>query len=360
MNDPRKGLPSASGAQQLALCPVSFRRSQGLPDIETEYSVSGDRIHLKLAKQDSSVVLSPKEQEDYDRCEGHYAHFMATLGLVARETRVENRLWLEIGGQKFCSGQYDRLAICEDGTVVVVDFKTGYKEVEAATSNLQLRWLAVLVNQAYQPRGNIVAAIIAPNNFGRPVTAVTYSKEHIALAEQEMLSILTKSQEPNAPANPGPTQCTYCKAKPVCNEYQQWVRSVLPAKAAELPVEKYWTPEQWVSFFTVLPQAEKGLSDRKEQARKLLTDNPNAIPGLVLKPSGSIRQVSDVNQAYLRLQKTLTAPQFIECCSVSIPDLERAYKNARGVTAKQAKTDLESVLSGLVESKEKKPSVKVA
>jgi len=67
MNDPRHGVPSASGMYRLANCPPSFEMERGRKGTSSDDAASGTRIHKALETGDFSD-LSLSEQETANMC----------------------------------------------------------------------------------------------------------------------------------------------------------------------------------------------------------------------------------------------------------------------------------------------------
>lgn len=67
IQDPRRGVPSASIMDRLQNCPGSFLATINLPDEESDEAASGTRIHKALELGDSAG-LSPDEETTFDMC----------------------------------------------------------------------------------------------------------------------------------------------------------------------------------------------------------------------------------------------------------------------------------------------------
>jgi hypothetical protein len=55
----------------------------------------------------------------------------------------------------------------------------------------------------------------------------------------------------------------------------------------------------------------------------------------------------------------MTTTQFVECCKLSLPSLEKAYATATGLRQKKAKDELKQLLAGLIEETQGNPILKL-
>src|SRR5215471_12921754 len=165
INDSRENLPSASSFRRYELCAGSFALEQEARRLGQEAhkrspeADRGDRIHAWLAG----------EKIELDEAEETTANFLRERALEQVERifgrkdipcATEGRLWLDYDGKKALSGRFDRVYFTEK-LALVQDFKTGWREVDAAEQNAQLKVLAVLVGIALPTVEKIVAMIVS-------------------------------------------------------------------------------------------------------------------------------------------------------------------------------------------------------
>jgi len=92
--------------------------------------------------------------------------------------------------------------------------------------------------------------------------------------------------------------------------------------------------------------------------KRLLEQEPRAIPGWVLEPGAVRRSIDDPLKALERLAELFSVQEFLAFCSVSIPDLEREWGKKKGQPTSQAKESFKRLLSGLITEKRNAPSLK--
>ena len=90
----RKGLPSASGLEQLALCPESFVAQKAFPEVTSPAAERGNRIHAYLEGVD--IVLNAEEQDCANELAEKRDTLVKALFPDAKTLNVikEERLWL--------------------------------------------------------------------------------------------------------------------------------------------------------------------------------------------------------------------------------------------------------------------------
>ena len=196
--------PSASGMEQIALCPGSHVAQRGLPDSMSKPAHRGIMIHLllELNKNDfeCAVELAAKRDELIEQI----------FPTGRKMTMKEQRLWL---GSSL-SGQGDHI-VTSGSKGLIMDYKTGTWPVTSAGENLQLMTLAVLLKANKPKLKTIYAAILQPTYEPE---LVCYDEDSLADAKEHIESLLEKANAEDAPCIGGDKQCHWCKAKEGCDE----------------------------------------------------------------------------------------------------------------------------------------------
>jgi len=354
MTDERNGKPSASGFSRLALCPGSWNLEETLPpQEENKYMALGTDIHAVLADKKEFDSLTEEGQDIATRCLNQLSEMIGQLDLGERTKEViEERFWY---GDLF-SGAIDRIDFFGEDTAVVTDFKTGRVAQSGASENYQLRAYAVLAKKAFPELKTIYVAIIQPMAGGK--TIAEYTEADLAAAEQEIVGIVTASQKHDAPRTPTPDACKWCRAKDICPErYELSQAANKQLQVVSGVVVSKLSNEELVSIDDKASVVEDFIDEvRKELKSRLISGQK--IAGRSLTKGRTSRNVPDPTAASDALADVLKPSDFIACTKVSITALEKAYGKARGLSSKDAKSELEKALGWLVESKEGEPSIK--
>lgn len=350
---------------RIVQCPGSLGlieeiRSAGeLHEQPSAYAEAGTRIHADWAAAmmgvPSEVTITPDETETSKWLKDETQRLInASLWTwypvrgaahdIEFQCTVEVRLWgLTVSGNRY-SGQYDFAYVNEsDGVALLVDGKTGWNYVEPAETNLQLATLAVLAMENYNINDIIVAIVQPPV---RKVTTARYKRSELYKAKGYIHRAVDESQSSKL-FRSSVSACRYCHAKIHCpiltDIFMNISRGKLPADIA--------TALEHVTL------AEMVADEVKANAKRILENDPTAIPGWEFTKPTEVRKIKSADKAYLKLVSSqpqyLLAPQFMECCSVSVGKLERAVGDAVGAKSKDRAAALERALGDVI-VKEKK------
>jgi hypothetical protein len=361
MSDPRKGYPSASAMQQLALCPGShaLETSLDLPESPGPYATMGTAIATYLeavrSKRVGVPILARAEHEIAQACMkgvdiakekiaaevGDF--FESKLTLWAAEVR----LWglTSRTGRGF-SGRFDLAAFNKSADIAVIfDDKSGWGDVPPAATNLQLRTLAVLAWKTWLIN-NIYVVLNQPAK-GEPSIA-KYDKLALIAATAEIESYIDAAYTPGADRRPTPLGCKFCTAKSVCPQAMEVL-----TKMANGELSGDWS--------TVLEQCEVAqlvIDDLRAKAKGVLANDPNAIPGWELKPGATRSTVTDSKAAFGYVSDIVSSDDFMGCCSVRIGDLAKVYQSKGSFkNLKAARSALQTRLDSVITRKQSEPSL---
>jgi len=357
INDSRENLPSASSFRRYELCAGSFaleaeaRRLGQEAHKRSPEADRGDRIHARLAG----------EQITLDESEETTANFLAERALEQVErifgrkdipSITERRLWLDYDGKKALSGRFD-VVYFTDKLALVQDYKTGWREPDAAEQNAQLKVLAVLIGIALPTVEEIVVQLIS-GPYG--VTEARYNLQALSEAYREIIATLRRINDPNAGFNPGPEQCRFCPAQLICQTYRD--ATVLPItkiQITQLPLE----PDRASKLLDEVTML-RGLCDEIEQfySDKLTSDPTFSIPNYAMVPGAIKREVTDWDIARGRLGEYLDVDQIKGAANYRLGDLEKALAKTLKLKAKDAKQRINEILNGLIIEKQNAASLR--
>ena len=92
--------------------------------------------------------------------------------------------------------------------------------------------------------------------------------------------------------------------------------------------------------------------------KRLLESSPGAIPGWSLIPGDVRRSVADPVQALERVIETFSVSEFLGCCSVSVPELEKAWAKKKGLPVAKVKAEFGRYMGSLLVEKRTASSLK--
>ncbi len=355
MSDERKNLPSASSMERYQLCPGSWRAEQGQPDETSEDAETGNRIHAALAGEVVTPPLTDDEERVAKACGEQLWELLESTGCL-RRVYTEERLW-SLDGR--WSGKPDVATMKENGlAALVVDYKTGRGDVTDATSNLQLRALAVLVSDEVWA-DEVTVAIVQP--LAGPVSTCTYDSAALDVARAEITGIIDAIQKPDAPRIPSAKACQYCKAKAICPEARNasvaMPMSNIPAGTTPDAIAATLTSETLAEFLERAQFATKVIDACRDEARRRIQAG-ESVPGWKLKPGSERETITDPTTVFNRASLLgVNAEAFMGCVSVAKGKLKDAVKLATGDKGKALDERMQSVVYGCIELKRTAPSL---
>lgn len=340
--DERRGCTSASSAQADSLCPGRHNAQKGIkpepPGADAEF---GRIIHAALAVETDNAAqsLTGEQRDIFDACREIEKKLVGEFFPESTERmRVfrEQRYWAKVDKQFEHSGQPDAV-FRQGGKALIIEYKTLPGDVPESNRNHQLRDQAVLVRGALLVP-EIGVAVVQPLVTMTP-TVCLYTKAELDQAEKEMFDRVRASNNPDSPRRAGELQCKYCRAKSVCQTYQNWVGTLLPAPVSlfEVPMAS-WTGEQCAVFCAGRAAAQKWLDDATEAVKERLKANADAVPGWELKPGKTRTKVVDANGLHGRfLELGGKSEDFLKCIDVVKGKLEGILREATGKKGKELK-----------------------
>lgn len=383
-DDPRKGLPSASGIERVLECPGSWALCKLSPDWEPESEIAalGTLLHKGLEAvflgEPLPDGLTPEDKEHieeiveqaWDACKKVFGFQEADRTEDPSEWPlqifVEERAWIRDQDlTKLGSGQLDLLFI-SDGKALILDAKTGYGDQTPSEKNWQLLTNLIALCEQRDGITEFFAGILQPNKMRSPDLAAfplafLHTKRRVLL---EGLKQANDAEPYRLPLNPSADKwCRYCKARKDCPALQyslvktQMISPIVPAalpKAMAL-IRKEDLPE-WLDRGRETKLLINALDD---YARELLAEDPDSVPGWELKPGNNIRKIDDVKDAFaiLREKAGVTSEEYLSACKVTLGGLEQLHKSKTGLKGIKAKNAFNELLESVIGYQQNRPTL---
>ena len=346
--------PSASSWRRRELCAGSYR-------LELEAEQSGQAAHERSVEAGRGTRIHAwlaGETVDLDESELATAQFLKErafeqveriFGGFSPNVMREKRLWLEVDGKPALSGRFD-VVYYTDKQALVQDYKTGFGEPDPAQQNAQLRVLAVLLAFHQSTIEEVIVQIIS-GPYG--VTEARFTIAQLATIYEEIIATLRAINSKDAPLNPSPEACRFCKATMIC-----------PALRAELkPVEQldvYALPDgaQAGDLLGRIELFQDLIDEIRAYYTGRLAEPAYSIPGWALVPGAGVREVTDWGAALEKLKDHLSPEALNGAAAYRLGDLERSLAKEKGIKQKEAKPLINQILDGLITLKAKAPSLK--
>jgi hypothetical protein len=351
----RGDFDSASKADLADICAGRFAlvkslraAGQTFDEDSSEEAVEGNLIHLKLfgyqielpsVRAEKTFIMCARQR---DEIVGYFTKGEvnpAELEKVWRERTFgrwqilrELRLWYRIGLAKLFSGQADLIIIdLEEACALIVDFKSGIREVPVPARNKQLRALVVLLKHNLPELVSIQCEVVQPWVTWAPRFA-EYSGVSFPIAQKEIEQTFSRGLY-DLKRTPG-EHCGRCEARARC------------ASAIRFASAANWLAQEVESGRVELVGGQVGdeTLDRIEAAETIfkavkarykaeLLKDPNFLPGRKITEGN--RSLLSVAAAWQIVKNHVARAQFDAACSPHVTDLEDLLAGELGWRMKQ-------------------------
>lgn len=313
------------------------------------YAERGTRIH-GLAESYIEILLSSETYvSKADECESDEERLAWKIcDFVASERERWGENWIYYTEQKveyneffetLFYGYYDFMVLDErEKKAYVYDWKTGFRAVDEAADNPQGAAYALAVMQEY--RVNAVEVTFFNPAIGQVTRHTFGSMEGIAAYIHR---VIDACKSPNPAHNVGEEQCRYCAAAQLgtCGAYLAQHNALDNAahETAYLPIPKL--DDESLSDLYRRCRAVAKLSEAVESELKGRVEKNGSCGDWKIKCQSGGREVTDVSQTWLVAREVMRDSEIIDCATVSIAKLEKAFGKA-GKASGKFKTEKEA------------------
>lgn len=352
--DVRRGKPSASGLERIALCPGSWKlESLCAEETKSDAAAMGTRLHAHL--ENGTTPDDAEEAEAVAWCRETELKIVRHLFPAGARVMREIRWWSQAGD---FSGQGD--AVYTDGvTALVLDYKFGRGDVTEPARNWQLKGLAVL---AFEQLGvqHVIVGILQPFVSRSLPTLRQYNRNDFVELRDSISSAIRATEAPKAPLHPGSKQCHYCKAAASCPALRLTVRDVVNYSLRDW---QNFTPEVKRQAYDLAKLAEKWAESVMGRVGRDL-DAGREVSRLSRGKGIQKFEVTDIKRAFqVLIDSGVSADAFVSCCKLTLGDLDKVFlaavreRNPK-MRVEDAKTALRDLLSLAGEKKNQKGRIK--
>lgn len=319
-----------------------------------EAAEHGAMLHECLAKHlhgraGAFDALTPEDRESLEWT----AEEIRQLCEGAASGGIEQRLTYKRGGKgkAVFFGTADCVAYGPDGSAVLIDLKTGEPREHRAQ-------MACYAAAAFSetPELHTVTAWILFSRYRRAVSFTFTREEAVELVE----NIIARREDPERQPNPC-DYCAWCANRMTCPALN--ARAVAVAEnredwRGELPAEWHAsaiTDPLQMSRALVLARFVSEWAEAVKHHATELAKGGAEIPGYKLQERRGRKDVADIAEAWTLIEGTIEQPEFLRCCSLSLPKLADAVAIAGGIPKARAEREIAEKLAPVVI--EGKPSV---
>jgi len=216
---------SASRTDRFMQCPGSYRLESLMP-----YEPAGEAAAIGTAIHElSEIILSGKEvpagtDQDHVAMAQGYADFVNTLVENPRKKLIEVNLDEGLKSLHPALGGTADAILVDGNHLHVVDLKTGRVAVDATDNKQLLTYALGAMRQLKAPSTIECTMHIYQPRVGH--SKWTVSGNYLELHGRRLLEAAELALSGDAPTNPSPDACRYCKAKTICPSMREKVQEV--------------------------------------------------------------------------------------------------------------------------------------
>lgn len=345
---------SASNFRRRVLCEGSLAMEKNLPEVDTEYSVAGQRLHHAAATLDFRGLDEPEIELVQEKLEVR-DKFLVSLGLPLKSEAYHTEHTLPYGlpgGVEILNhadfvGTFPKIG-------VIVDYKFGFEEVDPPDQNHQL--MVYIGAFAQMTVCDEYYGLIIPR-FGRPAPPVIYRRDQMPAVWTLINMTYATAMAPGARRIPSFDACRYCKGLQlgVCPEARSLALSTTEASkliaSPEVELTKM-SPETRTKLFDAFKLAETLKAQFTKAAKVLLEKDPEFIPGYRLSKEGEVRtKVTDLVMLRDRLNSLMILDDdLLRACSISNKTLKEVVRSASKLKGRALEEKVEELTRGLVDT----------
>jgi hypothetical protein len=321
----------ASSLHRFRNCHGAAHAERDLPDSgEKSWTGDGKLVHSALENPALFAAL-PRHLLDVADSMSMTAEYLVDKifpnedGIERGEVIRERQFFIEHKGQKIISGHPDYVQI---GTIfgkrvgLILDFKSGYLEVETPDCNDQIRSYAVAVWQDKELNLDEVYGCIVPR-FGM-MTPVHYSETDLPQALLDLVDVYEASLDTKAKRTPSADGCRYCRARAtsLCPETLNPPMELINPK----PLIAL-TPKEKGELLILCEIVAGNIKRLKERLYEELEADATAVEGWQLAPGDTRSSIPDVSACFQIVSEIVSEPEFYSCLTVKTGELKDALKN---------------------------------
>jgi hypothetical protein len=229
----------------------------------------------------------------------------------------------------------------------VLDHKFGNHRVNDPRNNVQLSLYALLVAREDASVEEVTCQILSPLYDFEPVT---YSRDELDEFYKTVLVVVASLADPGDPV--AGNHCHFCPARLICATAREQAAQAMLAKVVELPLG-----EQAARLLDDIKRAQALFKEVEAFYKRVLEEKPGAIPGWALEPGDVRRSITNPVAVQRKVADLLPVDEFLATCSVSVPQLEKAWAKKSGIPVSQAREPFKKFLGALLTEKRTAPSL---
>ncbi len=318
-----------------------------------------DYTALPEAEKDIAARLKNLEEKAKDSWLQEY--WSDSAPVVMREQRlwIRDRETLE----PLVSAKVD-VAFVMGVSGLELDYKSGYLEPTPAELNWQLKTQAVALWHEHTDLIRVRTGIAA-SRMKDILSLADYTLRTLKDAEWEILNVVKKTKEPDAPRFPG-THCRYCPVRIHCREHVSWLSmEIVPFDGSKDDLDVILkihslAPAEVAKIYSKAKLIKLILDAAKQRLLSLQEDELSAL-GLAKKDGANVRKVVDSAKVLDVLtggdSPMISKDNLLKILTPGVGQIDSIVMAATGVQKKSVQEKVVELFGDAIETKQNAPSV---
>lgn len=358
-----------SSLGRIEACPGSLIAGDGIETPNSDASLSGTIIHGALhawarGQEVNEDALEAREamifrwfKSEVEKLEAAHGGMMIRLPELKMEFNHPS-------GDYALVGRGDLIIIPGDGTIHLIDYKTGFAEQSPAPKNRQLMGYVFLLNRQKPEWYHIFAHLFSAGDPAESrFTAAEYTSEAIEAAGQYLDQVIRKGIGEDAPRISG-GHCQYCAALGTanCPETSTAIIEAAAEAITKTPSDCLPVPARCAEIYDAIKAVDRYAAAFLPALKEAVEKDPDGwADAFSLKPGAKRRSFKDVEAACQRLidQEGIQPSDIWKVISLSPAKAEGLVKAAKKeqMKAKEVKEYFASSFDDLIGNNTASPSL---
>lgn len=340
---------SPSRLPRIKMCPGSVHLEQLIPVPEqTPEASEGTMLH-KAVETGNLDGLTAEQETAVTFCTDFRASIIREGDEVHHELKVDIR---DEHGELLTDGTIDFLAVHQDGTGDIADWKFGRNAVTDPGRNYQMAAYSLGAMQKFNLT-SVRASIVQPRLY-RIRHHVFSLPENI---RTNIRNIIDRAEGPELILHPS-EECRYCRAKQICNAFHLYFQDISMNPRVTVPevddIRNH--PEELLEYWDRAQTAKRFIQELETAVTAYVTEH-GRLGNWTMKERAGRREVANSVELCQRLNQFITAAEWRQCNTVNLTklldmlaakSLARAAADGVKMTKKAARENAESLIDDLI------------
>jgi hypothetical protein len=322
MTDTPKISPSSLKYIRLSPC---FENDQGGDKTAAD---EGTKLHAACETGVIPEDLSEEQRQVVQQCLAYAQPLVSRPGSqVFKELSLHELAELSPHMRR---GKADLVVLHNNGTAELIDWKMGRNPVDDAEENDQQKAYVIALFRRWPHLKAVKVHLVQPRRD--EVSTFTFNRSSLTKLQLELANTITQMEKFRAADKYAPRTdtCLWCARRHSCPAMVGTVTTIAKNYDAELKLPEEFHPSKVTSPVAMAAMLDLASSVDKwvQSARHHFTQaalNGADIPGYELREKKAMRSVDDAKATWAVVRDVVGQEEFLEACSISLPELEKAW-----------------------------------